>query len=189
MYPFRAFLSVFQLANATRTGLKIEIETVGTTSKFRGSQSVEKRSNFSCQVAATIFLVRTKTLFRKLSIYLRTSASSFHSPFFFLPFAQLFFFFFFGSQTLPHSLPLFLSNHSHIARRATGVVFFEISWHRVRVSFVFPYKVKRFVCHLSPVSFHLRKSKTEIRRFVSHSEMYAKLAVLGNISSQEIEGA
>lgn len=104
MYPLRAFLSVRQLANVTRTGLKIEIETVGTTSKFRGSQSAEKRSNFSCQVAATIFLIRTKTLFRKLSIYLRTSASSFHSPFFFLPFAQLFFLFF-----LAHKLSLTLS--------------------------------------------------------------------------------
>lgn len=114
MYPLRAFLSVRQLANVTRTGLKIEIETVGTTSKFRGSQSAEKRSNFSCQVAATIFLIRTKTLFRKLSIYLRTSASSFHSPFFFLPFAQLFFLFFFWLTNSPSlSPPLSLKPQSH----------------------------------------------------------------------------
>ena len=200
---FGAFPSARRLANATWTGLKMEIETEGTTSKFQrqlvsretlGNFCVSSRSKRSLSLS----YARKRCFENCLSIYglLRVQRHSLY--FFFLFLSHVYYFFFLFSQalslTLSPSFSLYSSRSSHIARTATGVVSFfffffylrNIVWHHVRVSSVFLYyKIKRFVCHLVTCQhlFSWGNQKTVIRRFVSYSEKYAKLAVLGNISA------
>ena len=175
---FGAFPSARRLANATWTGLKMEIETEGTTSKFqRQLVSRETLGNFcvSSRSKRSLSLIRTKTLFRKLSIYLRTSASStpFTLFFFSFPFARLLFFFFVFTSSLSHSLPLFLtlffSIQSHRAHSDGGCFFFFFlflsSKYRVtscprflRVSVLQDKTIRVSSCHLSTFV-QLRKPK------------------------------
>ena len=175
---FGAFPSARRLANATWTGLKMEIETEGTTSKFqRQLVSRETLGNFcvSSRSKRSLSLIRTKTLFRKLSIYLRTSASStpFTLFFFSFPFARLLFFFFcFHKLSLSLSPPLSHSIlldpvTSRAQRRGLFLFFFLFlsSKYRVtscprflRVSVLQDKTIRVSSCHLSTFV-QLRKPK------------------------------
>lgn len=141
--------------------------------------------------------IRTKTLFRKLSIYLRTSASSI----FFFPFTLSLSLSLFRSSSrspplsLPPSLtPFSLPIQSHSAQSDGGCFFISFLFFYFLFFYSSKYRGNVFLSHVTQektlcvssvavCSFHLRKPKTEMRRFVSHSEKYAKLAVLGNISA------
>ena len=104
---FGAFPSTRRLANATRTGLKMEIETEGTTSKFqRQLVSRETLGNFSCQVAANDLSHTHENVVSKI-VYLSTDFCEFnviHSIFFFFSFRTFIIFFFYS-----HKLSLTLS--------------------------------------------------------------------------------
>lgn len=162
---FGAFPSARRLANATRTGLKMEIETEGTTSKFqRQLVSREALGNFSCQVAANDLSHTHENVVSKI-VYLSTDFCEFnaiHSIFFFFLFLSHVYFFSFYSHklslTLSPSFSLYSSRStvtSRAQRRGLFLFFFSffylrnIVWHRVRVSSVFPYyEIKRFLCRL-----------------------------------------
>ena len=128
---FGAFPSTRRLANATRTGLKMEIETEGTTSKFqRQLVSRETLGNFSCQVAANDLSHTHENVVSKI-VYLSTDFCEFnviHSIFFFFPFRTFIIFFFILTNSLSLSPPLshsiLLDPQSHRAHSDGGCLLF-----------------------------------------------------------------